>query len=251
MGADVMRWQYCAQPPDQQPALRLRAGAGDQARAADALELGLVLRRRTRTSRASARPRRPRRWRRGELAAARPLARRADAARSSPRRPRRTSDSCTVERDRAFEAYVDDLSNWYIRRSRRRFWTRRRGGAPDALVRARADAARDGADDAVPHRAPVAEPRARAAPRVGAPRAAGRSRASRTVRCSTEIADVRRVVDARPPGARRGRAEAAPAAAAAGRRGRAAGARRTRRRSRDEVRVKEVVFETVEARSCA
>ena len=23
---------------------------------------------------------------------------------------------------RAFDAYVDDLSNWYIRRSRRRFW---------------------------------------------------------------------------------------------------------------------------------
>jgi isoleucyl-tRNA synthetase len=28
----------------------------------------------------------------------------------------------TVDVIRAFEAYVDDLSNWYIRRSRRRFW---------------------------------------------------------------------------------------------------------------------------------
>ena len=28
----------------------------------------------------------------------------------------------TVDVTRAFEAYVDDLSNWYIRRSRRRFW---------------------------------------------------------------------------------------------------------------------------------
>jgi isoleucyl-tRNA synthetase len=28
----------------------------------------------------------------------------------------------TVETTREFEAYVDDLSNWYIRRSRRRFW---------------------------------------------------------------------------------------------------------------------------------
>ena len=45
MGADVMRWQYCAQPPDREPPLRLRAGGGDQARAPDVLELGLVLRR--------------------------------------------------------------------------------------------------------------------------------------------------------------------------------------------------------------
>ena len=44
MGADVMRWQYCAQPPEPEPALRLRAGGADQARAADALELRLVLR---------------------------------------------------------------------------------------------------------------------------------------------------------------------------------------------------------------
>jgi isoleucyl-tRNA synthetase len=28
----------------------------------------------------------------------------------------------TVDVTRAFDAYVDDLSNWYIRRSRRRFW---------------------------------------------------------------------------------------------------------------------------------
>ena len=28
----------------------------------------------------------------------------------------------TVAVMREFEAYVDDLSNWYIRRSRRRFW---------------------------------------------------------------------------------------------------------------------------------
>ena len=30
----------------------------------------------------------------------------------------------------AFESYVDDLSNWYIRRSRRRFWN----GEPEALA---------------------------------------------------------------------------------------------------------------------
>src|SRR5205085_151733 len=31
---------------------------------------------------------------------------------------------------RAFEGFVDDLSNWYIRRSRRRFWN----GEPEALA---------------------------------------------------------------------------------------------------------------------
>ena len=62
----------------------------------------------------------------------------------------------TVDVIRAFEAFVEDLSNWYIRRSRRRFWEERRGGVQDALVRARAVAARGRAGDAVPHRAPVA-----------------------------------------------------------------------------------------------
>ena len=40
---------------------------------------------------------------------------------------------------RAFDAFVDDLSNWYIRRSRRRFWDGRRGRAArsgTALVQA-------------------------------------------------------------------------------------------------------------------
>ncbi len=37
---------------------------------------------------------------------------------------RRYEDTLTRQRrSRAFEAFVDDLSNWYIRRSRRRFWT--------------------------------------------------------------------------------------------------------------------------------
>ena len=35
----------------------------------------------------------------------------------------------TVNALRAFEAFVDDLSNWYIRRSRSRFWS----GDPAAL----------------------------------------------------------------------------------------------------------------------
>ena len=45
MGADVMRWQYCAQPPDRNLLFGFGPGGGDQARAAHALELGQVLRR--------------------------------------------------------------------------------------------------------------------------------------------------------------------------------------------------------------
>ena len=45
MGADVMRWQYCAQPPDRNLLFGFGAGARDPAQAADALELGQVLRR--------------------------------------------------------------------------------------------------------------------------------------------------------------------------------------------------------------
>jgi isoleucyl-tRNA synthetase len=48
----------------------------------------------------------------------------------------------TVAVMREFEAYVDDLSNWYIRRSRPPLLGGGRGGAADALVRARPDAAR-------------------------------------------------------------------------------------------------------------
>ena len=44
MGADVMRWQYCAQPPDQNLLFGFGPARGDQAQAAHALELGLVLR---------------------------------------------------------------------------------------------------------------------------------------------------------------------------------------------------------------
>ena len=55
MGADVMRWQYCAQPPDQQPALRLRPGASEIKRKLLTFwNSRQVLRRRTRTSTGSA-----------------------------------------------------------------------------------------------------------------------------------------------------------------------------------------------------
>ena len=47
MGADVMRWQYCAQPPDRNLLFGFGPGARDQAQAAHVLELGLGARRAT------------------------------------------------------------------------------------------------------------------------------------------------------------------------------------------------------------
>ena len=183
MGADVMRWQYCAQPPTAEPALRLRAGARDQAEAAHALELGRRLLRPLREHRRlraactpTSRPGRP-------ASCAR------STAGSSPGRAQLVEEATagyeaflTVDVIRAFEAYLDDLSNWYIRRSRRRFWD----GDEVALrtlwfglvqsLRVRR------AGDAVPRRAPVAEASCASRPRARRSRSsspAGPSRGGR------------------------------------------------------------------------
>ncbi len=121
MGADVMRWQYCAQPPDRNllfgfgPAHEIQrklltlwnscrflvdyANIAGWAPSWSDLEGGP----------------------RGELQpldrwlVARTHALVADATAAYA--------SClTVDIVRAFEAFVEDVSNWYIRRSRRRFW---------------------------------------------------------------------------------------------------------------------------------
>jgi len=121
MGADVMRWQYCAQPPNQ----NLLFGFGP----------GHEIQRRLLTLWNSCKflvdyanidswtpvyadlavgPR-------GELEPldrwlverTRALAADAEVAYES---------WLTVDVVRAYEAFVDDVSNWYIRRSRRRFW---------------------------------------------------------------------------------------------------------------------------------
>ena len=128
----------------------------------------------------------------------------------------------------AFESYVEDLSNWYIRRSRRRFWD----GEPEALetlwwslvqaLRVVAPLMPFLADHLWRALVPDGPDSVHLA---GWPEAA---RPDETL--LDEMAAVRRVVDARPPGARAVGPEAAPAAAAArrpGRRGRA-GARRAR-----------------------
>ena len=234
MGADVMRWQYCAQPPDR----NLLFGFGP----------GHEIKRKLLTL-----------WNSvgflvtyGNIEGFEPTL--ADLETGPPvERPldrwlvERTHEfvheatagyeaTLTVDVIRAFEAFVDDLSNWYIRRSRRRFYGDDDGGVPDALVRARAVAARGRAGDAVPHRAPLAEPR----PRAGRRRSsspAGPSRPSPTGPLLDEIARGAPRRRARPQRARDLGPEAAPAAAAARRRGRRrrGGARgRDRRRAARE-----------------
>ena len=120
MGADVMRWLFCADPAGPEPEVRLRARARGQAPPAHALELGLVLRhlrqhrgvhrRPTTTSRAGRPTRQP------LDALARPRTRQL-VAETTEAYERYWTPAVT----RAFESFVDDLSNWYIRRSRRRF----------------------------------------------------------------------------------------------------------------------------------
>ncbi len=118
MGADVMRWQYCAQPPNQNllfgfgPAEEIKrklltfwhsvkffvdyANVEGFRPSWDALE---------------PEPGRPLdRW---LVERTHALVREATAG---------YEETLTVDVIRAFEAFVDDLSNWYIRRSRRRFW---------------------------------------------------------------------------------------------------------------------------------
>ena len=105
-----------------EPPLRLRPGARDPAQAPDALELVQVPRRLREHRRLGRRSWADLDGRAGRRAPApRPLARLADE------RARRGGDRgyeswLTVDVVRAFESFVEDVSNWYIRRSRRRFW---------------------------------------------------------------------------------------------------------------------------------
>ncbi len=122
MGADVMRWQYCAQPPDR----NLLFGFGP----------AQEIKRRLLTLWNSAKFLGDY----GAIESFRPVY--ADLARGGPDGELQPLDRWLVERTaqlvaeaqdgyerwltvdvaRAFDAYVEDLSNWYIRRSRRRFW---------------------------------------------------------------------------------------------------------------------------------
>ena len=122
MGADVMRWQYCSQPPDR----NLLFGFGP----------AQEIKRRLLTLWNSAKFLGDY----GAIESFQPTY--ADLEHGGPEADLQPLDRWLVERTaqliaeagagyerwltvdvtRAFEAYVDDLSNWYIRRSRRRFW---------------------------------------------------------------------------------------------------------------------------------
>ena len=119
MGADVMRWQFCAQPPDRNLLFGFGPGHEIQRKLLTLWNSVKFL-----VDYARIEQFRPT-W--GELPSRselRPLdlwlidrthgfVREAEAAYES---------YLTVDVIRAYEAFVDDVSNWYIRRSRRRFW---------------------------------------------------------------------------------------------------------------------------------
>ncbi len=122
MGADVMRWQYCAQPPDRNllfgfgPAQEIKGRLLTLWNSAKFLaDYGAI---------ESFRPTYADLGNGGPDADLQPLdrwlvertAQLVDEAQAGYER------WLTVDVTRAFDAYVDDLSNWYIRRSRRRFW---------------------------------------------------------------------------------------------------------------------------------
>jgi isoleucyl-tRNA synthetase len=121
MGADVMRWQYCAQPPTQD--LWFGFGPGQQIKrnlltfwnsASFFIEYANIAAFRPSYADLVELPR----------AALRPLDRWL-VARTQQLVVEATQgyeDTMTADVLRAFQGFVDDLSNWYIRRSRRRFW---------------------------------------------------------------------------------------------------------------------------------
>ena len=128
MGADVMRWQYCAQPPDRNLLFGFGPAHEIKRKLLTFWNSALVLRRlrEHRGLRAGAWPtskparRSSARSTAGSSRAPHEFVREAEAAYEA---------TLTVNVIRAFEAFVDDLSNWYIRRSRKRFW----GEDADAL----------------------------------------------------------------------------------------------------------------------
>jgi isoleucyl-tRNA synthetase len=120
MGADVMRWQYCAQPPDR----NLLFGFGPAHEIARKLltfwnsavvlvTYGNIEGFEPVLSDLEAGPPADRPLDRWMVARTHALVREAEAAYEA---------TLTVNAIRAFEAFVEDLSNWYIRRSRRRFY---------------------------------------------------------------------------------------------------------------------------------
>jgi isoleucyl-tRNA synthetase len=126
MGADVMRWQFCAQPPDRNLLFGFGPGHEIQRKLLTLWNSVKFL-----VDYARIEEFRPR-W--GELPARadlRPLDLwLIDRTHAFVREAERAYESfLTVDVIRAYDGFVDDVSNWYIRRSRRRFWD----GDPAAL----------------------------------------------------------------------------------------------------------------------
>jgi isoleucyl-tRNA synthetase len=119
MGADVMRWQFCAQPPDRN--LLFGFGPGNEIKRKLLTLWNSV---KFFVDYANIEAFQPA-W--GELPREpdlRPLDRwLLDRTHAFVREAEAAYEAyLTVDVVRAFESFVDDLSNWYIRRSRRRFW---------------------------------------------------------------------------------------------------------------------------------
>ena len=232
-----------------EPALRLRAGARDQAQAADALELGSLPRRlrEHRGLRGRATPT----WRQAPLGASCGRSTAGSSRgrrRSSRRRRRRYEDQLTYRLIRALRGVRRRPLQLVHPPLAPALLGRGRGGVPDALVRAGAGPPRRRAGDAVPGRPPLAEPRRRA-------RARARRRAS-----SSPAGRRRGAADERAPRRdRRGACESSSSAAARATwpgsscASRSGGSSSTARRARsahadeiaEELRVKEVEFEPV------
>ena len=119
MGADVMRWQYSAQPPNQN--LLFGFGPAEQIKRELLTLWNSVSFFVSYANIAGFRPSFEALEPSGDL---KPLDRwLIERTHAFVRDAEAGYDAfMTVDVIRAYEAYVDDLSNWYIRRSRRRFW---------------------------------------------------------------------------------------------------------------------------------
>jgi isoleucyl-tRNA synthetase len=119
MGADVMRWQYCAQPPNQNLLFGFGPGREIQRKLLTLWNSVKFL-----ADYASIEAFRPTWGDLPERSELEPLDRwLVDRTHALVRDVTAAYESfLTVDVIRAYEEFVDDLSNWYIRRSRRRFW---------------------------------------------------------------------------------------------------------------------------------
>jgi isoleucyl-tRNA synthetase len=119
MGADVMRWQFCAQPPDRN--LLFGFGPGHEIKRKLLTLWNSV---RFFVDYANIESFRPEWGNLPQASELQPLDRwLIDRTHALVREATAGYEAyLSVDVIRAFEDFVDDLSNWYIRRSRRRFW---------------------------------------------------------------------------------------------------------------------------------